>query len=588
MKMKIDTHIVWIWKNLWSHYKRFIVLLVFITMLSTAVSVSYPFIFKLLIDKFADIAENKALHPEPMKEIYKILWIFISIGIVRIFAGLYPGFRAYMNLVFEYILRKKYFNEILKKDYKFFLKFRTGDLVTRLTEDLSDFPKICWFSCSGIFRAFDSLSKILFSLAMMATLSWRLTLISILPLPIMVVIFLITSEKLYKKFKLNQEAISEINNQLEMTFSGVKIIKSFVCEDKYKRFFKIALDRKFDTQMEVVKLDTQLHMVYQYIDQFAQIVVIIFGGYMVVVGEISIGTFFAFYTYLAMLVYPMLDLPQLFVSGKQAFVNIDRLEELKDFPVSAKRTGKKVIEKVDALKFNNVSFGYEGRETGILRNINFEVKRGERVVIIGPVGAGKSTILSLLTGILKPTSGDIFINSTPLEEVEMNSFRDKIGYVPQEPLLFSGTIRENIEFGLKNISEETYREAISVSQIEKEIEGFTDKDRTMIGQRGVNLSGGQKQRIAIARALIRKPEVLILDDITASLDAENEEKLWHDIGRIFKDITCFIVSHRLSTIRYVDNVVFMEAGTVVGKDRHDRMIDKFESYRDYIQERSKK
>jgi ATP-binding cassette subfamily B protein len=160
--------------------------------------------------------------------------------------------------------------------------------------------------------------------------------------------------------------------------------------------------------------------------------------------------------------------------------------------------------------------------------------------------------------------------------------------VPQEPLLFSGTIRENIEFGLKNVSEKDYREALTVSQIEKEIENFSDKDRTVIGQRGVNLSGGQKQRIAIARALIRKPEILILDDITASLDAENEEKLWQDIGRIFKDITCFIVSHRLSTIRYVDNVVFIEAGRVVGKDRHDNMVKNFESYRDYIQDRSRK
>jgi ATP-binding cassette subfamily B protein len=404
----------------------------------------------------------------------------------------------------------------------------------------------------------------------------------------MIAIFFITSENLYKRFKLNQEAISEINNQLEMTFSGVKIIKSFVCEDKYKRFFKTALDRKFHTQMEVVKLDTQLHLVYQYIDQFAQIGVIIFGGYMVISGDISVGTFFAFYTYLAMLVYPMLDLPQLFISGKQAFVNIDRLEEIRDFPVEISSFGKADIKRVDSIKFNDVSFMYEERTAWLLRNIDFNVKRGERVVIIGPVGAGKSTILSLLTGILKPTNGEIFINDTPLEEINMISFRDKIGYVPQEPLLFSGTIRENIEFGLKNVSEKDYREALTVSQIEKEIENFSDKDRTVIGQRGVNLSGGQKQRIAIARALIRKPEILILDDITASLDAENEEKLWQDIGRIFKDITCFIVSHRLSTIRYVDNVVFIEAGRVVGKDRHDNMVKNFESYRDYIQDRSRK
>ncbi len=571
--------------NEWKQHPFFIMLLLFLTLLSAAVTVIYPYIVKRLLDllqkTLADPVEMTGIAPE----MQQIIWIFLIIGLVRLLAASYPGFRALMNLTFEYTLRNKYFAYILRKDFKFFNRFRTGDLVTRLTSDITDFPKIAWFMCSGIFRAVESFSKIAFCVAAMFLLNRQLTLLTLAPLPIMMVIFYFTSNKLHSSFKDNQEAVSEINNQLEMSFSGIKIIKAFVCEGKYKRFFDKALKKRYQTEMRLVTLNTRVRMIYEYIDYFGQIAVIVFGGIMVVQHQITIGTFFAFYTYLAMIIYPILDVPQLFVSGKQAFVNIERLEEIRRFPEPRNNAVKKeIIETVKSISFEDVCFSYGEKELNILNHVSFDIKRGERVIIIGPVGAGKSSILGLLTGLLKPQNGVIRINGIALDEIDLISFRHKIGYVPQEPILFSGSIKENVLFGRESVSEEFYRSVLDIVQMDKEISRFRELDETRVGQRGLSLSGGQKQRLAIARALIREPEILIFDDITASLDADNEENLWNDISARFGDITCFIVSHRLSTLRYVDNVIFLDSGYLIAKGEHQDIMQQYPEYHSFIQE----
>ena len=584
--MKTNYYIKWIY-NQWKDHKKFIALLIFMTMLSTAVTIAYPYVFKKIIDSFQNIVKHKDLYPNPQGIVIKYILIIVAIGLAQLIASLYPALRAFMNVTFENSLRLKYFKPLLEKDYNFFNKFRTGDLVTRLTNDLTDFPKIGWFLCSGIFRAFESLNKIVFCLSVMFFLSWKMTLITLIPIPIMIAIFYVTSNKLYKQFQKNQEAISEINNQLEMSFSGVRIIKSFVCENKYKRFFDKALGDRLKTEMNVVKLNTLLSMVYMYIDRFAQISVILYGGYLAVNNKITIGTFFAFYSYLEMLIYPILDLPQLFVSAKQAFVNIDRLEEIKNFPTTESENGSKSkINNINNIEFKNVSFHYNQNEK-IISNINMKIKKGDRILILGPVGAGKSTILGLISGMYHPEKGSIMINNIPIEKIDKKMLRNKIGYVAQEPLLFSGTIKENIQFGKNNVSDDELWELLETVQLKQEILSLQDKENSTVGQRGISLSGGQKQRLSIARALVRKPEVLIFDDITASLDAENEDKLWNSINAKYKEITCFIVSHRLSTLRYVDKVMFVDSGSILGFEHHNELLKINPIYRSFINENLK-
>ena len=583
----MNQHIKWILKQ-WAVQKWFILIMVAFTLVSSAVAVAYPFVFKKLIDLMSDILRSPAKYPHPMQEVNRIIMLFLAIGVAQFITSFYPSFRAFMNVRFEHSLRMFYFKHILKKDYAFYHKFRTGDIVTRLTDDLSEFSSVSWFLCSGIFRAFNSFSMIAFSLAVMFSLNWLLTLLSIASLPLMMVVFYVTSDKLYNNFKQNRTAISNINNQLEMSFSGIRIIKAFVSEEKYNRFFAAALARRFKTEMSVVKLNAILHLIYEYIDYFAQIGIIVFGGYMAVKGTISIGTFFLFYTYLSMMIYPLLDLPQLFVSGKQCFVNIDRLEEMKDFPIihPINETGQK-LNVLESVQFSNVSFTYPDKDEAVLSDCSFKLEAGEKMLILGSTGAGKTTIANLLTAILYPITGVIAVNGIPFNELDISAWRSIIGYVPQDALLFSGTIKDNIKFTMEQADNLTYEDAIRIAQLKSELAAFPLGDETQVGNRGQTVSGGQKQRVTIARALLNKPQLLILDDITASLDAENEENLWSELKANFAEITCVVISHRLSTLRYIDSILFVDSNGKCYKGTHDELVCSLPEYHAFIHEHLK-
>lgn len=583
----MDKHIKWIITQ-WKNQKWFLLIMLVFTLGATAVSIAHPYVFGKLIDLLRNILSEPDKYPEPMKEVYRIIWILLGIGLAQLITGFYPAFRGWVNLRFENYLRMFYFKFIVKKDYRFFLKYRTGDVVTRLTDDLSDFPKISWFLCSGIFRAVNSFSLIVFSLVVMFNLNSRLTFLSIAPLPLMMVVFYFTADKLYRNFERNQRAISNINNQLEMSFSGIRIVKAFVSEEKYNRFFDTALARRFKTEMGVVKLNAVLNLIYQYIDYFAQIGVILFGGYMAVKGEITVGTFYMFYSYLSLMIYPLLDLPQLFVSGKQAFVNIDRLEDMKDYPsFNDTWKGEEKIREIRELRFENVDCTYPDKSEPAIRECSFDLQQGERLLLLGATGAGKSTIANLVLGLLQPDSGSITFNGTPLEKLDLEALREIIAYVPQDPVLFTGTVRENVLFAVDEASGEEYRTAVKAAQLEKEIASFPDQDETRVGARGLGVSGGQKQRITIARALIKKPQLLILDDITASLDAENEEKLWQDINKHYPGISAMVISHRLSTLHYVDRVLFIDEHGLCHQGTHEELVFGNKDYHDFLHEHLK-
>ncbi|MBW6514349.1 MAG: ABC transporter ATP-binding protein/permease [Candidatus Syntrophosphaera sp.] len=583
----MNKHIKWIIEQ-WMKQKWFLLIMLFFTLGSSATAIVHPLVFRRLIDLLRDILSFPGKYPQPMDEVNRIIWILLAIGFAQFITGFYPAFRGWVNIRFEHYLRMFYFKFIIRKDFRFFLKYRTGDVVTRLTDDLSEFPKISWFLCSGIFRAVNSFSLIAFSLVVMFSINARLTWLSIAPLPLMMVVFYVTSDKLYKNFERNQQAISDINSQLELSFSGIRIVKAFVSEEKYNRFFDTALARRFKTEMSVVKLNAILHLIYEYIDYFAQIGVILFGGYMAVKGTISVGTFFMFYSYLSMMIYPLLDLPQLFVSGKQAFVNIDRLEDMKDYPsFNDTWVGTEKPRQIRELRFEQVNCTYPGKSEPAIRECSFEIKEGERLLILGSTGAGKTTIANLVLGLLRPDSGRITVNGISLEDIDLAALREIIAYVPQDPLLFTGSVRDNVLFAVDQASGEEYATAVHTAQLEDEIASFPEKEETRVGQRGLGVSGGQKQRITIARALIKRPQLLILDDITASLDAENEEKLWQDINANYPGIAAIVISHRLSTLHYVDRVLYIDEHGFCHQGTHEELVFGNKDYHDFLHEHLK-
>jgi ATP-binding cassette subfamily B protein len=310
---------------------------------------------------------------------------------------------------------------------------------------------------------------------------------------------------------------------------------------------------------------------------------------MAVKGIISVGTFFLFYTYLSMMIYPLLDLPQLFVSGKQAFVNIDRLEEMRGFPTFYQETDAgEYVSGYQSLEFRNVSFRYPSKPDWVFEDVSFKLDQHEKMLILGATGAGKSTITKLILGLALPTSGSILVNDKDVNSLNIRSLRDVVAYVPQEPALFSGSIRENILLARPEASEADYAMALDTAQLRSEIDQFPERDDTKVGQRGLEVSGGQKQRITIARALIKKPRLLILDDITASLDAENEEKLWNALQKNYPGTSAIVISQRLSTLRYVDTVLFIDQDGKAHKGTHDELVFCNQEYHDFLHEHLKK
>lgn len=606
-------HIRWI-REVWRERQGLIWLLLFLTLLSSAVAVAFPLLSKQLFDFLEHAIDSNMSEDVAMVEVRRIALYFAAIGIAGFVAGIFPGVRGALNVVFDYFVRKKYFGEVIRKDIRFFGKFRSGDVITRLTSDISDFPKLSWFLCSGIFRAVESASKVIFCVAAMLSLDWRLALASLASLPIMLFIFARTQAAIYDRVNKNEQAISAINNQLEMSFSGVRVIKAFASEEHYTRFFREALGRRFETEMGVIKLDTVMHLIYQYIDYVAQIALVFVGGLMVTRHTISIGTFYAFYNYLNMLIYPVLDIPQLFVFGKRAFVNIDRLEEMRDYvpeetegqranagldldPDSArKRSGTEGASKkmefrpdLHSLRFEKATVYYEHKSKPAIVDIDFEVSPGEKILVIGPVGSGKTTLVKTALGLLEPRSGRVTINEMSVRTLEPWERRGLIGYVPQEPLLFSGTIRENILFGCRegqNLTEKELARLIEVARLSDEIAAFPHGLETKLGQRGTTISGGQKQRIAIARALAGYPAILLLDDMTASLDTANEEALWRSLAEMpeFARATVIAVSHRLSSIQYVDRVLFLRGGHIAGFGTHVDLLANNTAYHEFVAE----
>jgi ABC-type multidrug transport system fused ATPase/permease subunit len=617
-RLTFREHVDWLWRY-WVPHRHVLIFLAFFTLVSTAVAVAYPLVFRSVIDRVSEMLEAGDASTD-------ISGIMLTLGLILVgyfVSRLYPATRAMMNARLERDVRDDVFGELMDKDYHFNNRFRTGDVVTRLTDDIAEFPKIAWFACSGIFRAVESSSKLIFCLAAMLMMSWKLTLLSIVPLPVMMWIFYGLRHKMRYYMEASQQSVSKTNNLLEAAFSGVRIVKAFSAEDAQERKLAAILRERIGVLLGLVKLQVVMFSLDTFASRLGQMVVIAYGGFLVIRGELSIGTIFAFYVYLDMLTGPMMDVPFLFMTGQQAFVSVDRVEEIRGYPVTETRPAGRKLEDIRELTFENVSFSYDGTRQNV-DSVDFTIPLGKRVAVVGPVASGKSTVLKIVAGILVPQEGRILVNGEPLTEWNWDSYRRRIGYVPQEALLFSKSIQDNVTFGRRppsetesdewvvdvvppdpsahdaaaresgpaseaerRVAESWARYCLSVAQMDSDLATFPNGIGTVVGQKGGLVSGGQKQRIAIARALAGRPRVLLLDDCTAALDAQNEDRFWTQLDEEFGEGICFVVSHRLATIRRADSILVLDDGKLVDQGRHEELVRRCETYRAFLQTEEK-
>ncbi len=596
-KLTFKERVQWIWRY-WRPHRYVLVFMLLFTLLSTTVAVAYPLVFRWVIDRVSGMFEAGG----ESEGIRTVMLILGAIAFAHFISRLYPAARAMVNARLERDIRDDVFGRLMSKDYHFNNTFRTGDIVTRLTDDIAEFPKVAWFSCSGIFRALESSSKLIFCLGAMIIMSWKLTALAVIPLPIMMWVFYRLRHKMRYYMEESQKSVSKTNNLLESAFTGIRIVKAFSAEGAQESRLAGILRERVEILYGLVKLQTVLWSLDEFAARLGQMVVISYGGFLVISGDLTIGTLFAFYVYLDMLTHPMMDIPFLFMTGQQAFVSIDRVEEIRGFPITEPRPAGEPFDDIEEIAFEGVKFSYDGSRCNV-DDVSFAIPAGHRVALVGPVACGKSTVLKLIAGIIGAQDGRILINGKPLSESDWESYRKLIGYVPQEAMLFSKSIEENVLFG--RIAPDEFggvgtggngeskdaawaENCLGIAQMEDDLKTLPSGTATVVGQKGSLVSGGQKQRIAIARALAGKPQVLLLDDCTAALDAQNEDRFWSRLDREMESRITFVVSHRLATIRRADTILVFDDGRLTDHGCHEELVERSATYREFLQTEQRK
>jgi ATP-binding cassette subfamily B multidrug efflux pump len=577
-------YLKWFWRYYRNH-KRALAVLLTLSFASSGLLVVQP----ILLKNIFDLLKSGEIRPTSLKFLsefihylgrgdignYAVMLVLFGLGgfIVR---SILVGHRAYMNITLEWEFRQRAFGDITEKGPDFFNKFNTGDLVTRLTDDVSE-GKLAWFACSGIFRCYESLTLIMFSLIMMISMNPMLTLWTAGPLPVLVLIYMRSSSLLDRRFDFLQKKISAVNDAMEACFSGIRVIKAYVREEDQKRRFARTAEERRQAEVAAVKAHTFIESLWMYVWQLGIVIVLLAGGYYVINGTLSIGEFIAFDSYVMFLIYPMFDVGNFLVKGRRAVVSVRRLKEIEEHgPMVDPALAVDGVGEVPrgCVEFNRVSFRFPGHDRDILKDVSFAVKPGERVSLVGRVGSGKSWAVRLIPRLVDPVAGSIEVDGIDLKDYDVRAVRRSVGYVPQEPVLFSDTVENNIRFGRDDVDDETINWAVDVAQLSAEIESFPKGMNTEIGVRGMSISGGQKQRLALARALAGKPKILILDDCTSALDARTEAALWDRLHEVMPELTCFIITHRPATLELVDDIIVLEEGEIVERGRHADLMAK--------------
>jgi ATP-binding cassette subfamily B multidrug efflux pump len=472
----------------------------------------------------------------------------------------------------EWAFRQDAFDGITSKGPDFFNRFHTGDLVTRLTDDVAE--KLSWFACSGIFRLYEALLRVGFTLSMMVAIDPMLTLYSAGPLPVLIVIFFFSSSLLDKRYDRLQKRISTFNDVMEACFSGIRVVKAYVKEGAQKAKFSSALAERRQAEISTVKAMTVIDSLYSYIWQFGVIIVLVAGGVMAIRAGLSTGNLASFLLYMMGLIFPMFDIGQFLVKSRQSGVSINRLRELEKMPAMVADEGQEPLGPNGAggLRFDKAEFSFPGSERKIIDGVTFEIGDGQTVALVGKVGSGKSWLVNMVPRLVDPTGGAICLGGRDLRQFRIEDLRRSMGYVPQEPVLFSDTVRNNILLGREDITDTVLEWALEVSQLKDEIAAFPKGMDTPVGTHGMSISGGQKQRLALARALVGRPKVLILDDCTSALDSRTEAALWARLHEVLPGTTAIVITHRPDTLERADAIYVIEGGRVVESGRHVDLI----------------
>ena len=508
--------------------------------------------------------------------------LFLNITLIvgsAIVAGIFTFIMRQMIInvsrYIEFDLKNIIYIKYQSLTYDFYKNNRTGDLMNRISEDVS---KVRMYVGPAIMYTINTLTLFVIVISYMISVAPKLTAYVLLPLPLLSFIIYKISKMINIRSKIVQEYLSKLTTFTQESFSGVKIIKTYTIEDSINQSLRVIASDSRGKNMSLVKIQSWFFPLMILLIGTSNILVIYIGGIQYMNGEIELGLLAEFIIYVTMLTWPVATVGWVTSIVQQAEASQKRINEFLETQSTDLFDNIKKSDLDGDIIFKNISYTFKETNINALSNISFKVKRGEKIALMGDVGSGKTTILEMLAGVYKPNNGKIFINNNDIKNISLSDLRNFIGYVPQSTFLFSDTIENNIKFGKDKASLSEVVLSAKTSCLDEDIKSFKDGYKTLLGERGVNLSGGQKQRLAIARALIKNPKILILDDSLSAVDTETEEMILNNIENTTKNTTFFISTHRISTSKKCDKIIFLNNGRIESFGTHDELVKEKKSY----------
>jgi ATP-binding cassette subfamily B multidrug efflux pump len=472
----------------------------------------------------------------------------------------------------EFDLRNDLFRKLETQDTGFYTRYRTGDIMARMTNDLNAVRMLLG---PGLMYSSSTIVLSVFALVFMLKISPYLTLCALAPMPFASIVVQYFGRRIHERFERIQASFSDISAQAQENFSGARLVRAFAREESETGIFERLNQQYIGRALRLVQLMGMLWPTIEFILGVSMMITLLVGGHQVLENRISVGEFVAFNTYMVLLTFPIIAIGWVINIFQRGTASLSRIDELlHSAPDIDDRAANPELNPQTVLKgeieFRHLNFGYG--DSQVLQDVSLRIPARSSLAIVGPTGSGKSTLVNLIPRLFEAPEGTLLIDGRPIREYPIAVLRRNIGMVPQETFLFSETIRENIAFGAPGAGAEQILEAAGAAHIRREFEEFPHGFETMVGERGMTLSGGQKQRAAIARALIRRPAILILDDALASVDTDTEERILGSLGVYAAACTTILISHRISTVRHADRIAVLDQGRIVELGGHEELL----------------
>jgi len=554
-------------------YKVKIIIGILITIIARIFALIAPNLIGNSITLIENYLSTSSLNIETIKSklLINILFIIGSAVIAGIFTFIMRQMLINVSRFIEFDLKNEIYKKYQSLSFDFYKNNRTGDLMNRISEDVS---KVRMYVGPAIMYTITTASLFIIVVTYMLNVAPKLTLYTLLPLPVLSVIIYKISKIINRKSKVVQEFLSKLTTYTQESFSGVKIIKTYVVQKYINKELRSLAAISKEKNMSLVKVQAWFFPLMMLLIGISNILVVYIGGLQYMNNEIELGVLAEFIIYVNMLTWPVATVGWVTSIVQQAEASQKRINEFLETKPSIINPSTKKIDIKGEIKFDKVSLNFKETNIQALNEVSFKINKGESIALMGDVGSGKSTLLELICRIYDPTIGKIFLDGNDIKKINLNELRTNIGYVPQSTFLFSDSIINNIKFGKLDASLDEVKKSVKIACLTKDIELFKEKYNTLLGERGVNLSGGQKQRLAIARAIIKKPEILILDDSLSAVDTETEEKILSSLNDITKKMTVIIATHRVSSAKTCDKILVLKNGSVLEFGSHKDLINK--------------